>query len=89
VGVIFLIVAGSIFGWLAAIIACAEDGRGLPLNILAGVMGALLAGLVLGPLIGEGNLVSGDYDVGALLLGVAGSAALLIALNLLRRHTAQ
>lgn len=88
-GVIFLIIAGGMFGWMAAIIARVEDGRGLPLNLAAGVLGALVAGLAISPMIGVGELVAGNYHVGALLAGLAGSAGSLLALNLLRRDPAQ
>ncbi len=88
-GIVFLLVSGSILGWLAAIIAQAEHRRGLVQNISAGVIGALLGGLLVCPMIGGGDLVSGSYDVAALLAGLAGSVGLLLAVNLLRRDIAR
>jgi uncharacterized membrane protein YeaQ/YmgE (transglycosylase-associated protein family) len=83
VGLVFLIVIGGMLGWLAAIIARAETGTARMRNILIGIFGALAAGLAVNPLLGEGNLLDGQYSVNALLVALAGSVALLLALNLL------
>lgn len=82
-GLVFLVVIGGMLGWLAAIIARAETGSARMRNILIGIAGALLAGLAVNPLLGEGNLLDGQYSVNALLVALAGSVALLLALNLL------
>ena len=82
-GLVFLVVIGGMLGWLAAIIARAETGAARMRNILIGVAGALVAGLAVNPLLGEGNLLDGQYSVNALLVALAGSVALLLALNLL------
>jgi len=81
---VFLFVAGGIMGWLAAIITQADHRRGILLNGAVGILGSLIAGLVVTPLIGSGNLLTGRYDVSALLLALTGSAGLLLAVNLLR-----
>ena len=82
-GLVFLVVIGGMLGWLAAIIARAETGAARMRNILIGVAGALVAGLAVNPLLGEGNLLDGQYSVNALLIALAGSVALLLAVNLL------
>jgi uncharacterized membrane protein YeaQ/YmgE (transglycosylase-associated protein family) len=83
VGLAFLIVIGGMLGWLAAIITKAETGTSRTRNILIGIFGALVAGLAVNPLLGEGDLLAGQYSVNALLVALAGSVALLVALNLL------
>jgi len=84
VGLIFLLVAGGILGWLAAIITQADYRRCILLNATIGVLGSLVAGLAITPLIGGGNLLTGSYDVDALLIALTGSASLLLVVNLLR-----
>jgi uncharacterized membrane protein YeaQ/YmgE (transglycosylase-associated protein family) len=84
VGLVFLIVIGGMLGWLAAIIARAETGASRLRNILMGIAGALVAGLVINPLIGEGSLLEGQYDIDALLIALTGSVAVLLAVNLWR-----
>jgi len=89
VGLIFLIVAGGILGWLAAIITRTDDRRGTLFNCAIGILGSLVAGLVVTPLVGTSDLLGGTYNVDALLIALTGSAGLLLAVNLLRPDSAQ
>ena len=84
-GVLFMIVVGAVLGWLTAIILQIENSRSILLNIAAGCGGALLTGLLIGPLLGGASLWSGEYRIGSLLLPLLGSAILLMALILLHR----
>jgi uncharacterized membrane protein YeaQ/YmgE (transglycosylase-associated protein family) len=82
-GLLFMVVIGAILGWLASIILKIEAPREILLNIAAGVVGALLMGLFIVPiLLGGGSLLGGYYEVGSLLLSLAGSLALIAALNI-------
>lgn len=83
-GLIFLIVAGGILGWLAAIIVQADHRRGVLLNASVGLLGSIVGGLVLAPLFGGRDLLSGTYDVPAILIAIASSVALLLIVNVLR-----
>ena len=83
-GLVFLVVIGAILGWLAAIIARTESLQGLLLNLGGGIGGALIAGLVVHPLLGGGDLLAGNYSVDGLLTALAGAIVLLLAVNLLR-----
>jgi uncharacterized membrane protein YeaQ/YmgE (transglycosylase-associated protein family) len=83
-GLVFLVVLGGVLGWLAAIINSSDNGRGLALNVAAGIGGALLTGLVLAPLLGAGSILEGAYEVDGLLTALAGSLVVLVAVNLLR-----
>ena len=83
-GLVFLIVLGALLGWLAAIVMRAEQGRGILLNVAAGIGGALVTGLLVGPLLGFGSLLEGRHSVDGLLTALAGSIAVLFAVNLLR-----
>jgi uncharacterized membrane protein YeaQ/YmgE (transglycosylase-associated protein family) len=84
VGLVFLFVAGGILGWIAAIITQTDHRRGILLNAAVGILGSLIAGLVLTPLLGGGNLLTGNYHEGSLIIALAGSAGLLLLVNLLR-----
>lgn len=82
-GLIFLIMLGAVLGWLATIILRIVGRESLKVNVVAGIGGALIAGLVINPLLGEGNLLSGGYSAEALLISFAGSVLALISVNLL------
>jgi uncharacterized membrane protein YeaQ/YmgE (transglycosylase-associated protein family) len=81
-GLVFLILIGGMLGWQAAIIARAEAGPARLRNILTGIAGALIAGLVVNPLLGGGDLLEGQYSVEALLIALLGSVVVLVAGNL-------
>lgn len=83
-GLVFLIVIGGMLGWLAAIIVRAESGAARLRNILIGIAGALVTGLVINPLIGGADLLEGQYSVDALLIALAGAVVVLLAVNLWR-----
>ena len=83
-GLVFLIVIGGILGWLAAIITRTESAAASQRSILLGIAGALVAGLVVNPLIGQSNLLDGQYSIAALVIALAGSVGVLLAVNLLR-----
>ena len=85
-GLLFMIVVGAILGWLAAIILRIETPRGILLNIAAGIAGALLTGLFIGPLLlGTASLLGGYYRVGSLLLSLVGSIVVIAAFNVVWR----
>ena len=83
-GLVFLIVIGGMLGWLAAIITRADSGASRLRNILLGIAGALVTGLVIGPLLGGSNLLEGQYGIDSLLLALTGSVVVLLLVNLWR-----
>lgn len=86
-GLLFMVVVGAILGWLAAIMLKIEAPRGILLNITAGVAGALLTGLFVGPLLlGSASLLSGYYRVGSLLLSLVGSLVVIATFNVFWRR---
>lgn len=83
-GLVFLIVIGGMLGWLAAIIVRAESGAARLRNILIGIAGALVTGLVINPLIGGSDLLKGQYNIDSLLIALGGATIVLLAVNLWR-----
>ena len=84
VGLVFLIVIGGMLGWLAAIITRADTGRARLRNVLMGIVGALVTGLVINPLIGGSNLLEGQYGIDSLVIALTGSVVVLLLVNLWR-----
>jgi len=83
-GLVLLVVLGAVLGWLAAIIMRVENTRGIGLNVLAGIGGALVAGLVVSPLLGRGGWLEGRYHADGLLVALLGAVCVLLLFNLLR-----
>jgi uncharacterized membrane protein YeaQ/YmgE (transglycosylase-associated protein family) len=84
-GIIILIIVGGILGWLASIVMRTDAQQGILLNVVVGIVGALLAGLLLNPLIGGGSITDGDFSVSSLLVSFLGAVILLAIVNLVRR----
>lgn len=84
-GIIILIIVGGILGWLASIVMRTDGQQGILLNVVVGIVGALLAGFILNPMIGGGNIMAGDFSVSSLLVSFLGAVVLLAIVNLFRR----
>jgi len=84
-GLIILIIVGGILGWLASMVMRTDGQQGIFLNIVVGIVGALLAGFLLNPLIGGGNIMAGDFSASSLLVSFLGAVVLLAIVNLFRR----
>lgn len=81
------IVVGGVLGWLASVIMHTNAQQGILMNIVVGIVGAFLAGLVLSPMFGVGTINQGTFSGGAMLVSLAGAVILLGAVNLMRRGT--
>ena len=84
-GWILIIIVGGILGWLASIVMRTDAQQGLILNIVVGIVGALLGGFLLSPLLGGAPITSGAYDIRSLLVSFLGAVILLAIVNLFRR----
>ena len=79
------IIIGGILGWIASMIMRTDSQQGPLLNIIVGIVGALLGGWLLAPLFGTGTINSGDFSIQALLVSLLGAVILLAIVNLVRR----
>ena len=84
---ILWLIIGGILGWLASIIMHTNAQQGIILNIIVGIVGALLAGLLLTPLFGIGTINQSNFSLPALLISLLGAVILLAIVNLVRRGT--
>jgi uncharacterized membrane protein YeaQ/YmgE (transglycosylase-associated protein family) len=60
--------------------------QGLVLNVVVGIVGALIGGWLLSPLVGAGTLNQGDFSLPGLLVSLVGAIILLFVVNLIRRR---
>ena len=86
---ILIIVIGGILGWIASKIMRTDAQQGVFLNIVVGVIGAALAGVLLSPLLGIPSINSGDFSIGAVLISLVGAVILLAIVNVFRRGRAR
>jgi len=74
---IIWLVVGGVIGWLASIVMRTDAQQGILLNVIVGIVGALLAGFVIAPLFGTGTINSNDFSMSGLLVSFLGAAVLL------------
>ena len=84
--IIWLIV-GGVIGWLASIVMKTNAQQGMLLNVVVGVVGAMLGGWLLSPLLGVGTINQDNFSLAAMLVSVGGAVILLAIVNLVRRGT--
>ncbi|HEX5611826.1 MAG TPA: GlsB/YeaQ/YmgE family stress response membrane protein [Burkholderiales bacterium] len=82
---IILLVVGGILGWLASIVMKTNNQQGMILNIVVGIVGALLAGYFLAPMFGTGTINSGDFSFSSLLVSLVGAVLLLAIVSMFQR----
>ena len=84
---IIWIVIGGILGWIASMIMRTNAQQGLLMNVVVGIVGALLGGWLLAPIFGTGTINQNELSLGSLLVSLLGAVILLGAVNLFRRGT--
>jgi uncharacterized membrane protein YeaQ/YmgE (transglycosylase-associated protein family) len=82
---ILWLIIGGILGWIASLIMHTDAQQGIFLNIVVGIVGAMVAGLLLTPLLGIGTINQNNLSLPALLVSLLGSIILLAIVNLFRR----
>ena len=82
---IIWIVIGGVLGWLASIVMKTDAQQGMLLNVIVGIVGALLGGWMLAPLLGTGTINQNDFSLTSLLVSFVGALILLAVVNLLKR----
>lgn len=82
---IMILIVGGVIGWLASLLMRTDGQQGILLNVVVGVVGAVIAGVVITPLIGGAPITSGSFDAMSLVASFLGAVVLLAIINLFRR----
>lgn len=82
---IIWLVVGGLIGWVASKIMKTDAQQGVVLNVVVGIVGSMLGGWLISPLLGAGTINQSDFSVGGLLVSLAGAIILLAIVNLFRR----
>lgn len=80
IGIIIWLIVGGVVGWLASLVMRTDAQQGILLNIVVGIVGAFLAGLLLG-----GGTINEGITVMSFLYSLLGAIVLLAIVNLIRR----
>lgn len=82
---IIWIVIGGILGWVASLLMHTDAQQGILMNIVVGIIGALLGGWLLAPLFGTATINQNDFSLGSLVVSLLGAVILLAVVNLFKR----
>jgi len=82
---IILLIVGGLIGWVASMIMRTDAQQGVILNVVVGIVGAMLAGFFVTPLIGGAPITSGALNIQSVLISLVGAVILLAIVNLVRR----
>jgi len=86
---ILWIIVGAIIGWLASVLMRTNSRQGLLMDIVVGIIGAFVGGLLLSPLFGIATINQRDFSMPALLVSLAGAVILLAVVNFFRKGRAR
>ncbi len=79
ISLILWLVIGGVVGWIAGLIM--RDNNGLIVNIIVGIVGSFLGGLILA----RGDINNAPLTIGTFLVSLLGAVILLGIVNLVRR----
>jgi uncharacterized membrane protein YeaQ/YmgE (transglycosylase-associated protein family) len=84
--ILMFLIVGGVIGWIASLIMRTDAQQGVILNIIVGIVGSALGGLLLAPLLGIPSLTQGGgFNLASLGVSLGGTVILLALWNLLRR----
>jgi len=81
---ILWLIAGAIVGYIASRLMGTNRQQGLILDIVVGVVGAVLAGWFLTPMFGISTINQNNFSLPALLVSLLGAIILLAIVKLFR-----
>ncbi len=83
------ILVGGLLGWVASKIMGTDAQQGILLNIVVGIVGAVLGGWLISPLVGVPTINQGAFSASAITVSLIGAVILLAIVNVFRRRTAR
>lgn len=81
IGILVWLVVGGVVGWLASLIMRTDAQQGLLLNIVVGIVGAFIGGMIFN----RGDINDAPLNITAFLVSLVGAVVLLAIVNLFRR----
>ena len=79
-GIILWLVVGGVIGWLASMVMRTDAQQGILLNIVVGIVGAFIGGLIF-----SGGSINDGLTLYSFLVSLVGAIILLAIVNLVRR----
>ena len=78
------LIVGGLIGWVASILMGTDRQQGMLLNVIVGIVGAFLGGLVLTPYFGIATINQNNFSLPGMMVSLMGAIILLALVSLLR-----
>ena len=85
-GIIVWLVMGGLVGWIASMIMGSNAQQGIILNFVVGIVGALIGGWLIGPLLGTGS-INDAITIMGFIVSLIGAVLLLAIPRFFRRSS--
>ncbi len=82
---IIWLVIGGVIGWIASMLMKTDGQQGMFLNVVVGIVGAMLGGWLISPLVGVATINQNNFSLPAMGISLLGAVILLGLVNLFRR----
>lgn len=82
--VVWLLI-GGLLGWGASHLMRTDPEQGLFMNVVVGVVGALIGGWLIGPLFGTPGAENGAFTLTGVVVALLGAVLLLALVSVFRR----
>ena len=79
------LVVGGVIGWLASLVMKTDGRQGIILSVVVGIIGAMLGGWLISPLIGVPTVNQDAFSLPAMGVSFPGALILLAIVNFFRR----
>ena len=87
--IIIWLVVGGLVGWVASLVMRTDAQQGVFLNVIVGIVGAVIAGWFISPLVGVATINQDALSIGAIVVSLIGAVILLAVVNIFRRGAAR
>jgi uncharacterized membrane protein YeaQ/YmgE (transglycosylase-associated protein family) len=81
-GIILWIIFGGLVGWIASLIMKTDAEQGLVLNVVVGIIGAVVGGWLMS-FFGQGDLIS--FNLYGFIVAVLGAVVLITVIKMVRQ----
>lgn len=85
-GIIIWLIMGGVVGWIASMIMGTNAQQGIILNVVVGIVGALIGGWLIGPMLGAGSINEG-ITIMSFIVSLIGAVILLAIVNMFQRRS--
>ena len=83
--IVIWLVVGGLSGWAASVVMRMRES--MLLNVIVGIVGAVLGGWFLSPFVGVSTINQGNFSAPGLIVSFLGAVILLLIVNFVRRST--